>query len=71
MTPHIPTLIAHKRDGGHLHPQEIRALVDGYVAGEVPDYQMSALAMAVFFKGMNPAETAALTRSMLESGDVF
>ncbi len=71
MTPHIPTLISRKRDGEHLKPAEIRALVDGYVSGEVPDYQMSAFAMAVFFKGMNAAETAALTRSMLESGDVF
>ncbi|MCH7227201.1 thymidine phosphorylase [Haloferula sp. A504] len=71
MQPHIPTLISRKRDGEHLKPEEIRGLIDGYVAGEVPDYQMSAFAMAVFFKGMNPVETAALTRSMLESGDVF
>lgn len=71
MKPHIPTLISRKRDGEALHPDEIRALVDGYVAGDVPDYQMSAFAMAVFFKGMTAAETAALTRSMLESGDVF
>jgi pyrimidine-nucleoside phosphorylase len=71
MIPHIPTLISRKRDGENLEPEEIRALIDGYVAGDVPDYQMSAFAMAVFFKGMNAAETAALTRSMLESGDVF
>ncbi len=68
---HVPTLISRKRDGEHLAPDEIRALVDGYVAGEVPDYQMSAFAMAVYFKGMNARETAALTRSMLESGTTF
>lgn len=71
MNLHIPTLIGRKRDGEHLPASEIRALIDGYVSGEVPDYQMSAFAMAVFFKGMNAEETAALTRSMLESGDVF
>ncbi|MGB6220554.1 thymidine phosphorylase [Haloferula sp.] len=71
MNLHIPTLIGRKRDGEHLPANEIRALIDGYVSGEVPDYQMSAFAMAVFFKGMNAEETAALTRSMLESGDVF
>ncbi|MEM1085967.1 MAG: thymidine phosphorylase [Verrucomicrobiota bacterium] len=71
MNLHIPTLIGRKRDGEHLHADEIQALIDGYVSGEVPDYQMSAFAMAVFFKGMNAAETAALTRSMLDSGDVF
>ncbi|BCX46391.1 thymidine phosphorylase [Haloferula helveola] len=71
MKPHIPTLISRKRDGEHLKPEEIRGLIDGYVTGDVPDYQMSAFAMAVFFKGMNAAETAALTTSMLESGDRF
>ncbi|MEP4079935.1 thymidine phosphorylase [Haloferula sp.] len=71
MNLHVPTLIGRKRDGKHLPADEIRALIDGYVSGEVPDYQMSAFAMAVFFKGMNAAETAALTRSMLESGDTF
>jgi len=71
MKPHVPTLISRKRDGEHLGDKEIRGLIDGYVAGEVPDYQMAAFAMAVFFKGMNAAETAALTRAMLESGDRF
>ena len=71
MNLHIPILIGRKRDGEHLHASEIRALIDGYVSGEVPDYQMSAFAMAVFFKGMNAEETAALTQSMLDSGDVF
>jgi pyrimidine-nucleoside phosphorylase len=68
---HIPSLIEKKRDGGALTPDEIRALVGGYVRGEVPDYQMAALAMAVFFRGMDDAETTALTMEMRDSGDVF
>lgn len=68
---HIPTLISRKRDGGELDPREIQALIAGYTAGEVPDYQMAAFAMAVFFRGMTPAETAALTRAMMDSGDRF
>ncbi|WP_193211746.1 thymidine phosphorylase [Luteolibacter marinus] len=68
---HVPTLISRKREGEALDPAEIRLLVDGYTSGEIPDYQMSAFAMAVYFKGMNAVETAALTRAMLESGDVF
>lgn len=66
---HIPTLIARKREGEELSSREIQKLIAGYTAGEVPDYQMSAFAMAVYFKGMTPAETAALTRAMMESGD--
>jgi pyrimidine-nucleoside phosphorylase len=68
---HIPTLIARKREGEELSTGEIRKLIDGYTKGEVPDYQMSALAMAVFFKGMTPLEVAALTRAMMDSGDCF
>lgn len=68
---HIPTLISRKREGHELTPREIGKLIEGYTAGEVPDYQMSAFAMAVFFKGMTPAEIAALTRAMMESGDCF
>ena len=68
---HIPTLISRKRDGETLSEKEIRHIVDGYVAGTVPDYQMSAFAMAVYFRGMDAVETAALTRAMLESGDRF
>ena len=49
---HIPTLISRKREGEELSAREIRQLIEGYTAGEVPDYQMSAFAMAVFFKGM-------------------
>ena len=68
---HVPSLLEKKRDGGALSPEEIRALVGGYVRGEVPDYQMAALAMAVFFRGMDDAETTALTLEMRDSGDVF
>jgi pyrimidine-nucleoside phosphorylase len=68
---HIPTLIERKRDGGALTAEEIAGLVRGYVNGEVPDYQMAALAMAVFFRGMSDAETTALTMEMRDSGEVF
>jgi len=68
---HIPTLISRKRDGEELSAADLRQLIDGYTSGEVPDYQMSAFAMAVFFRGMTSAETAALTRAMMASGDCF
>jgi pyrimidine-nucleoside phosphorylase len=68
---HVPTLIARKREGEELSGREISQLIAGYTTGEVPDYQMSAFAMAVFFKGMTPAEIAALTKAMMESGDCF
>lgn len=68
---HIPTLIARKREGEELSAEDIKGLVEGYTQGEVPDYQMSAFAMAVFFKGMTPREIATLTRCMIESGDCF
>jgi pyrimidine-nucleoside phosphorylase len=68
---HIPTLIAHKREGGELAEKEIRALIEGFTRGDVTDAQMSAWAMAVFFRGMTAAETAALTYAMLESGERF
>lgn len=61
--------IERKRDGLALSPAEIRAFIQGYTAGEIPDYQMSALAMAVFFRGMSAEETAVLTDAMLRSGD--
>ncbi len=68
---HIPSLLERKRDGGALSADEIRALIGGYISGEVPDYQMAALATMVFFRGMNDAETVALTMAMRDSGDVF
>jgi pyrimidine-nucleoside phosphorylase len=64
----VPRLIERKRDGLALTGDEWRALVNGYVAGQVPDYQMSALAMAVVWRGLEPGELAALTEAMLRSG---
>jgi pyrimidine-nucleoside phosphorylase len=64
----IPRLIERKRDGSSLTGDEWRALISGYVAGRVPDYQMSALAMAVVWRGLEPGELAALTEAMLHSG---
>ena len=64
-------LIARKRDGGELAPAELRALVAGITDGSVPDYQAAAFLMAVFFRGMTPAELAAWADAMLRSGDVL
>ena len=64
-------VIKAKRDGRVLAPADLRALVDAYVAGEVPDYQMAAFCMAVFFRGMTALETSALTQAMLRSGEVL
>src|SRR3954447_16877665 len=68
---HIPTLIEKKREGGELSADEINFLVTGFTAGEIPEYQMSAWAMAVFFRGMTADETQHLTHAMMESGSVF
>ncbi len=65
----IVDLIHKKREGLALSEEEIRFLIRGYTAGEVPDYQMSAFAMAVCFRGMNEEETAVLTDAMMRSGD--
>jgi pyrimidine-nucleoside phosphorylase len=65
----IPSLIQHKRNGHALEPSEWRQLIRDYTAGKVPDYQMSALLMAVVWRGLSPEELAALTDAMLESGD--
>jgi pyrimidine-nucleoside phosphorylase len=64
-------LVQKKRDGGELEPKEIDFFVRGYAKGEIPDYQAAALAMAVFFRGASPAETVALTESMMRSGEVL
>lgn len=53
---HIPSLIECKRDGEELAPNEIAALIDGFTRGEIPDYQMSAWAMAVFFSRADPGQ---------------
>lgn len=63
-------ILAKKRDGGILTDEEIQFFIDGYVSGAIPDYQASALLMAIFLKGMTPHGTAALTRSMAQSGDL-
>src|SRR5216110_429484 len=68
---HFPSLIEKKRDGHALTTKEINNLVEDFVIGDIPDYQMSALAMAVFFKGMTPAETHHLTEAMMQSGRVL
>jgi len=62
-------VIERKRDGHPLTEDEINYLVAGYAQGDIPDYQMSAWAMAVFLKGMNSQEIAALTQAMIASGD--
>jgi pyrimidine-nucleoside phosphorylase len=62
-------LIEVKRDGGEISPAEIGWLVAEYVAGRVPDYQMSAFLMAVYFRGMTEQETVALTQAMADSGE--
>ncbi|EGL86673.1 pyrimidine-nucleoside phosphorylase [Streptococcus oralis SK255] len=64
-------LIQKKRDGQELTAAEIRWLVEGYVAGTVPDYQMSAFAMAVYFKGMTTREISDLTMNMVKTGQEF
>lgn len=67
----VADLIAQKRDGHALAQQDIESLIQGFTSGDVPDYQMSAFAMAVFFKGMTPQETTWLTQSMIASGQTL
>ena len=62
-------IIIRKRDGGALSPAEIRFFVDGYVREEIPDYQASALLMAIYFQGLDRGETMELTEAMRRSGD--
>jgi len=68
---HVSDLIERKRDGDTLTQDEIAELIRGFTAGEIPDYQMSAWAMAVFFRGLSDLETGALTSAMRDSGSVF
>lgn len=63
-------LIMKKRDGNVLSEKEIREMVSEYVEGNIPDYQMSAMLMAIYFKGMNSQETFVLTDAMAHSGDI-
>lgn len=64
-------LIEKKKNGGRLSREEISFLVRGYVSGDIPDYQMSAMLMAIWFNGMDPEETTGLTLEMRDSGDVI
>jgi pyrimidine-nucleoside phosphorylase/thymidine phosphorylase len=61
-------LIHRKRDGEELSPEEIVSLIEGYTGGSIPDYQLSAFLMAVFYSGMSDREVSALTESMIRSG---
>ena len=64
-------LIERKRDGGHLTPDEINELVLGHAQGEIPDYQLAAFCMAVFFRGLSAEETLALTNAFVRSGSTL
>src|SRR6478672_576161 len=61
-------LIERKRDGGRIDAGEWRALMNAYAANHIPDYQMAALAMAIYLRGLDREETSALTEAMLRSG---
>ncbi len=65
----VVQLIERKKRGETLAPEDLRELVDGFTGGVVPEYQMAAFLMAVWFRGLDPEETVALTASMLESGE--
>ncbi len=64
-------IIIKKRNGNNLSADEIQYFINGYLFGEIPDYQMSAFLMSIYFNGMNSEETVALTRIMLHSGEVL
>ncbi len=68
---HLPALLEKKRDGGELAQEEIELIIREFTAGHLPDYQMSALAMAIYFQGMTAAETWHLTDAMRRSGRVL
>ena len=71
MNMRMSDLIVKKRNGGTLTGEEIAFMVEGYTNGRIPDYQMSALMMAVYFQGMNEEETLSLTMAMRDSGEVL
>lgn len=64
-------LIIDKRNGEHLTKEEIEFMITGYVKGDIPDYQMAAMLMAIYFQGMNDEETVNLTMAMAHSGDML
>lgn len=64
-------IVAKKRDGDVLSGEEIPFVVDGYTTGHIPDYQMSAFLMTVYFQGMSAEKTTALTMAMVDSGDTI
>ena len=64
-------IIIKKRNGGALTKEEIDSMILQYTKGEIPDYQMSAFLMSVYFKGMNEEETLYLTKAMAESGEIL
>jgi len=65
------SLIEAKREGKRLAPEQIQGLIREFTAGKIPDYQMAALLMAIYFRGLTTAETTALTLAMRDSGDVL
>jgi len=65
------SLIEAKREGKTLAPEQIQEFIREFTAGKIPDYQMAAMLMAIYFRGLNTAETAALTLAMRDSGDVL
>src|SRR6476620_2785677 len=65
----VPELIERKRDGGELSAAELAELMLGYAKGEIPDYQLAAFCMAVFFRGLSSAETYALTDALIRTGE--
>jgi pyrimidine-nucleoside phosphorylase len=67
----VPELIERKRDGGTLSDEEMAALMLGYARGEIPDYQLAAFCMAVFFRGLTSAETYALTDALIRTGETI
>lgn len=71
MSLNVYDIIVKKRDGGVLSADEIVFLIDGYVSGRIPDYQVAAFLMAVYFQGLNSEETADLTMAMARSGKVL
>ncbi|MCX6904756.1 MAG: thymidine phosphorylase [Verrucomicrobia bacterium] len=65
------SLLESKREGQTLAPEQVQEIIAAYTAGRIPDYQMAALLMAIFFRGLNPDETRAWTLAMRDSGDIL